>query len=207
MIDLNAIRANAADSKRRIGEMCANLRPPKMSIPVSPNDDDEFICRTLDDLLAYVDALAAENAALREQLARELDGIKALEAVIVSRGVRLAEAEAENSRLVAANKARDEFLRGHRYKRSEVDQYIDLCESQIADWHKVADERSAEIVRLSTRLAEADALLLMTKWSVLCVAEDAYRAHRLDISDSQYALLNRIDAFRAADSASREGEK
>jgi hypothetical protein len=30
-----------------------------MSIPVSPNDDDEFICRTLDDLLAYVDALRA----------------------------------------------------------------------------------------------------------------------------------------------------
>ena len=59
MIDLDAIRANAADSKRRIGEMCANLRPPKMSIPVSPNDDDEFICRTLDDLLAYVDALRA----------------------------------------------------------------------------------------------------------------------------------------------------
>ena len=61
--------------------------------------------------------------------------------------------------------------------------------------------------RAVARLAEADALLLMTKWSVLCVAEDAYRAHRLDISDSQYALLNRIDAFRAADSASWEGEK
>jgi len=62
MIDLDAIRANATDSKRRIGEMCANLRPPKMSIPVSPNDDDEFICRTMDDLLAYVDELLAERA-------------------------------------------------------------------------------------------------------------------------------------------------
>ena len=40
------------------------------------------------------DKAVAENAALREQLARELDGIKALEAVIVSRGERLAEAEA-----------------------------------------------------------------------------------------------------------------
>lgn len=77
----------------------------------------------------------------------------------------------------------------------------DALAARLADWHRMADERSAEIVRLSTRLAEADALLLMTKWSVLCVAEDAYRAHRLDISDSQYALLNRIDAFRAADSA------
>jgi hypothetical protein len=37
-----------------------------MSIPVSPNDDDEFICRTMDDLLAYVDELTAENAALRK---------------------------------------------------------------------------------------------------------------------------------------------
>jgi hypothetical protein len=33
-----------------------------MSIPVSPNDDDEFICRTMDDLLAYVDELLAERA-------------------------------------------------------------------------------------------------------------------------------------------------
>lgn len=57
MIDLEELRANVSDSKWRIGEMCANLRPPKMSIPVSANDDDEFICRTLDDLLAYVDAL------------------------------------------------------------------------------------------------------------------------------------------------------
>lgn len=40
------------------------------------------------------ECLLCQRDALRSRLARELDGIKALEAVIVSRGERLAEAEA-----------------------------------------------------------------------------------------------------------------
>lgn len=85
-----------------------------------------------------------------------------------------------------------------RYKDAVVESDNTLCDEAADEIERLTAENAA----LRSRLAEADALLLMTKWSVLCVAEDAYRAHRLDISDSQYALLNRIDAFRAADSAS-----
>ena len=72
----------------------------------------------------YDNGTAVASDELRDamDLLRDYDGLAA----------RLAEAEAENARLVAANKARDEFLRGHRYKHSEVDGYIDLCESQMA---------------------------------------------------------------------------
>lgn len=84
---------------------------------------------------------------------------------------RLAEAEADNARLVAANKARDEFLRGHRYKHSEVDGYIDLCESQMADlkaqlaeaqdelaqWRATGESVTRNEYVLSARLAEAKA--------------------------------------------------
>ena len=111
-----------------------------------------------------------------------------------------ADALEAQAREVAELRSRQSCENGQPY----VCHALATARSRLADWHRMADERSAEIVRLSTRLAEADALLLMTKWSVLCVAEDAYRAHRLDISDSQYALLNRIDAFRAADSATHQ---
>jgi hypothetical protein len=65
---------------------------------------------------------------------------------------RLAEAEAENARLVSANKARDEFLRGHRYKRSEMDVYVDLCESQMAE--------------IKARLAEAERDAARYRWLI-----------------------------------------
>ena len=38
----------------RIGNMCKEHRGPKMSIPVSPDDDDFFICITLRDAAHYV---------------------------------------------------------------------------------------------------------------------------------------------------------
>jgi chromosome segregation ATPase len=90
---------------------------------------------TLRERLHEAELVAASwkrEAELNEQAANESSGY----------AKRLAEAEAENARLVAANKARDEFLRGHRYKHSEVDGYINLCESQMAT--------------LKARLAEAD---------------------------------------------------
>jgi hypothetical protein len=40
------------DCKDRIGKMCAEGRPPKMSIPSQWNDDDLFICTTLSDAQA-----------------------------------------------------------------------------------------------------------------------------------------------------------
>jgi hypothetical protein len=39
------------DSKRRIGKMCSEGRPPRMSIPVQYDDDDWFINRTIEDAL------------------------------------------------------------------------------------------------------------------------------------------------------------
>lgn len=72
-----------------------------------------------------------------------------LAAEVESLRSRLAEAEADNARLVAANKARDEFLRGHRYKHSEVDGYIDLCESQMADLKAQLAEAERTIAALS----------------------------------------------------------
>lgn len=38
-----------ADCRRRIGEMCSDGRPPRMSVPVQWNDDDIFIVTTLED--------------------------------------------------------------------------------------------------------------------------------------------------------------
>jgi chromosome segregation ATPase len=91
--------------------------------------------------LELVRAATAEIESLRQQLAESKVILQEAQAL----RSRLAEVEAENARLVAGNKARDEFLRGHRYKHSEVDGYINLCESQIAT--------------LKARQAEADALL------------------------------------------------
>jgi DNA repair exonuclease SbcCD ATPase subunit len=73
---------------------------------------------------------------------RNPDGPEAADA-LDAQAARIAELERENSRLIAANKARDEFLRGHRYKRSEMDGYIDLCESQMAS----LKDRIAELER------------------------------------------------------------
>lgn len=45
-----------------IGKMCANGRPPKMTIPVRWDDEDLFIATTLQDAVEYIktaDALTA----------------------------------------------------------------------------------------------------------------------------------------------------
>jgi len=45
------------DCERRIGKMCSEGRPPKMSIPVQHTDDDFFICTTLRDAIHYYKAV------------------------------------------------------------------------------------------------------------------------------------------------------
>jgi hypothetical protein len=126
------------------------------------------------------------NESLRIALQNIQDAAtKPLHIEIESLRSRLAEAEAENARLVAANKARDEFLRGHRYKHSEVDGYINLCESQIAT--------------LKARLADADALLREAReeveWWTPCettaAIEERPRLNRW------FAKRDRIDAHLA----------
>lgn len=91
---------------------------------------------------AAIEARLAEEVKNKKEFER--DWLAACDELCNTRS-RLAESEAENARLVAANKARNEFLRGHRYKRTAMDGYIDLCESRIAG--------------LKARLAEAEALL------------------------------------------------
>jgi len=62
------IRASAslverlADSKARIGKMCSDLRPPKMSIPVNWNDDDVFITVALQDAIAAQQSMHETSA-------------------------------------------------------------------------------------------------------------------------------------------------
>lgn len=64
--------------------------------------------------------------------------------------------------------------------------------SRLADWHKVADDRSAEIVRLNARLAEAEALLDEVAYYPLQFAAKEPTAR---------SVYERIKVFRAADSA------
>ena len=52
------------ECQQRIGNMCAELRGPKMSIPVEYYDDDFYICTTLADAQATVEALQALVRAL-----------------------------------------------------------------------------------------------------------------------------------------------
>jgi hypothetical protein len=39
------------ECQHRVAAMCAERRPPKMTIPVQWNDDDWFINRTIDDAI------------------------------------------------------------------------------------------------------------------------------------------------------------
>ena len=41
-----------------VGKMCSEGRPPKMSIPVRPEDEDFFISTTLQDAIALIEGLA-----------------------------------------------------------------------------------------------------------------------------------------------------
>lgn len=40
-----------AESRARIGKMCSEKRPPKMTIPVQWDDDDFFISTTINDAM------------------------------------------------------------------------------------------------------------------------------------------------------------
>jgi hypothetical protein len=95
-----------------------------MSIPVSPNDDDEFICRTMDDLLAYVDELRSRLAGVdagRDFLFTCRDTERSAAALAIEElGARLAKAEAllhstRNMWAIVAQDARNTEImdRGH----------------------------------------------------------------------------------------------
>ena len=54
------------ECRKRIGNMCAEGRAPRMCIPVQHSDDDFFICTTLADAQAQIEALQRELDELRE---------------------------------------------------------------------------------------------------------------------------------------------
>ncbi len=96
-----------------------------------------------------------------------------------------------------AAQAADEIERLRTRQSCEGDQpYIchalATARSRLADWHKVADDRSAEIVRLNARLAEAEALLDEVAYYPLQFAAKEPTAR---------SVYERIKVFRAADSA------
>lgn len=49
-------------SRTRIATMCADLRGPRMSIPVRATDDDYFICLTLQDAIEALNATQSATA-------------------------------------------------------------------------------------------------------------------------------------------------
>lgn len=58
------------DCRRRIGKMCSQRRPPRMTIPVQWDDDDMFISETLAEAITEIKKLqdsAAANTAEVEQ--------------------------------------------------------------------------------------------------------------------------------------------
>jgi hypothetical protein len=60
------LRERMRNSCGRIGEMCADGRPPKMSIPVRSVDDDFYIATTIRDAEDEIDRLTAEIEAIRK---------------------------------------------------------------------------------------------------------------------------------------------
>lgn len=66
---LETLIAKLQECQSRIGNMCSEGRPPKMSIPARPDyDDDLVICQTIRDTIA---ALSAANQQAQPQV-REL---------------------------------------------------------------------------------------------------------------------------------------
>ncbi len=56
------------DARRRIGKMCSEGRPPRMTIPVQYDDDDFYISTTLSDAQAMIATLTQQIAHANEQL-------------------------------------------------------------------------------------------------------------------------------------------
>ena len=55
------------DCMSRIGKMCSERRPPKMTIPVHWNDDDVFIVATIKEAVEQLRAVDASPASVTEK--------------------------------------------------------------------------------------------------------------------------------------------
>lgn len=72
---------------------------------------------------------------------------------------------------------------------------IAALEARLADWHKIADERSAEIVRLSALLSQANELLREARHDWVKVG---YGASHEDVAECR-DFCRRVDDFFTAD--------
>lgn len=70
--DSGSLSERLKDSRKRIGNMCAEHRGPRMTIPVEWSDDDFFICLALKDATSKIEDY--------ERLERERDEYKAAHA-------------------------------------------------------------------------------------------------------------------------------
>jgi hypothetical protein len=61
------------ESMDRIGEMCIESRPPKMSIPAQPTDDDLFITETLKQCAAALERGVWTDEQIMAIVCRETD--------------------------------------------------------------------------------------------------------------------------------------
>ena len=77
------------ECRQRIGNMCAELRGPKMSIPVEYYDDDFYICTTLADAQATVEALQAEKLMLERGVSAQSALIDGLQSQLIQRTAAL----------------------------------------------------------------------------------------------------------------------
>src|SRR5258706_16091621 len=54
VIESGSLIERLKECQKRIGKMCSEERPPKMTIPVQWNDDDFFISTTLQDAITIL---------------------------------------------------------------------------------------------------------------------------------------------------------
>ena len=59
--------------EKYVANMCAERRPPKMTIPLQHYDEDFYICTTLADAQATIAALQAELERTKSEMASELE--------------------------------------------------------------------------------------------------------------------------------------
>lgn len=55
--DSDTLLVRLDKSRKMIGKMCSERRPPKMSIPVQWDDEDEYITGAINDAMAFIEEM------------------------------------------------------------------------------------------------------------------------------------------------------
>ena len=142
------------ECQQRIGNMCAELRGPKMSIPVEYYDDDFYICTTLADAQATVEALQRErdewrsNAVAQEVRANDLErDCKDL----------LSDIDGERSKVGNLLKKIAYWEKRHRTDRELAEETMNLKSDELSALQGLV--RALPVVRIELNGAYHDTLL------------------------------------------------